>query len=129
MANADQTRAMQRSTVDELEHLRSQFTKYRESRSPGQRVPHSLRQAVLEALSNGVSASELHRVCRVTARQIRFWKNNLNTLISEEATVSTARVLKVVPTKVEQEAQDKEIEMCLRVGPWRLKLSLEGNGK
>jgi transposase-like protein len=61
----------------DLKQLQRKFVNYRQSDTPGRRVPDSLREAALKVVDSGAcSAAAVRRACGVTSSQLSQWRRS-----------------------------------------------------
>lgn len=125
MANSHERTSTQTSFAQELDHLKHQFIAYRKGKLPGQRIPSALRRSVLVALEKGVPVNVLQRICKITPQQIMYWQKSAPpSSCNQEVTLAKPRVLSVIPP-ARGEGLPNEVELSLRIGSWRICLSLD----
>jgi hypothetical protein len=108
-----------------IEHLRRGFEAFRREHGPGTRISQMLRDEALAAISGGTPEKEVRRVCRITARQLRWWRQGCRSCGQVlELPQHKARVFPVVddisPIVVEQEHEAQQLQM--RIGRWAISI-------
>jgi transposase-like protein len=112
----------------EVERLGRRFEVFRRSREPGSRIPDALRAAALAALDRGASTGDLYRACRVTAVQLRQWRQQVRRGVQVAAAGRpAAQVLHVVDEATEHDArlgcEPEAPALELRLGRWAVRIS------
>jgi transposase-like protein len=112
----------------EVERLGRRFEVFRRSREPGTRIPDALRAAALAALDRGASTGDLYRACRVTADQLRQWRQHLRRGAQVAAAARpVAHVFNVVDEAPGRDAglgcEPEAPELELRLGRWAVRIS------
>jgi len=106
--------------------LRRRFERFREQSAPRTRVPQTLRQAVLEAVDQGVSMQALRRELGVTDKQVQSWRRRARTAATTVAgRPSEARVFEVIDPVLSAEPTEA---LELRLGGWSLVIRPIGRG-
>lgn len=105
-----------------LEH---RFAEFRAEHPRGTRIPGDLRAEALAALSRGVGASDLHRICGVSRIQLEAWQAGRDRVGAgsepRETAPADVRVFSVVdstPSAEPEPAARPDQVLELRLGPW-----------
>jgi hypothetical protein len=110
-----------------IEHLRRGFEAFRREHGPGTRIPQTLRDEALGAISGGTPEIEVRRACRITPRQLHWWRQGCRSCGQElELPQHKARVFPVVddisPIVVEREQEQEVQQLQMRIGRWAISI-------
>jgi hypothetical protein len=127
-ATASQISPTRRQVVDVVPaDLHRRFADFRRTSALRTRVPEDLRQAVLDALGQGISMLAVRRDLGLTAKQVESWGGYLATSpveVEPEVRIEAARVFEVADEPVVGEraaapgAAGEALE--LRLGAWSI---------
>lgn len=116
------------SPPDRLAELSGRFARFRREHPRGARVPGDLRAAVLAALREGVTPSDLYRACGISWGQVAAWRAAGHPAAKPvESEVSSVRVFNVVD-EPRHEGTTTGCDLELRLGPWSVSVRLADEG-
>lgn len=115
------------STAPNLAQLERRFAEFRREHPPQTRIPDSLRDAVLVAMRQGVTAADLRRCCGLGSNQIEYWQKSLGEIQAHtNPAVQNARVFSVVGDMpvpdVETTDHKREQRLELRLDGWSISI-------
>lgn len=100
-----------------LDELKRRFAKFHREHPPQTRIPDTLRGAVLAAMRQGVTPSQLRHHCGLSSKQLEQWKRSRRKLpVEADLAAPVPRVFSVVDDDCEGAPTQDELE--LRLGGW-----------
>jgi hypothetical protein len=108
-----------------LEDLKRRFAKFHGKHPPQTQIPVALRRAVLAAMDQGVTRTQVRRTCGVSSSQIDQWQQSHAGLLRRRAPgAQDARVFAVeddIPNQGAEPAdRNPEHHLELRLGGWSI---------
>lgn len=111
-----------------LERLRRRFADFRRKHPAQTRVPEELRAAVLAAMRQGVTQTEVQRACKLTSRQLGMWQRSqgIGLVGRKRKAQQKAKIFSVTEDISREAAQARSestrAQLELRVGDWSVSI-------